>query len=197
MVIGFTGYKGSGKNEAANALIPLGYRICAFADALKAEVTTRLRRTCIEIAKLHYRDDIVRDTDDNILIAMLLQEKPPAMRRLLQEYGTEVRRADNDLYWLRQLKTRVALTPYRERNFAITDVRFANEVKMVHQFEGKVIRVLRSLGNYYPDPDDHTSEKPNDLAYDITITNDGTLAKLHDEVIYWLSIWTAESARKR
>lgn len=192
MIIGFCGYKRAGKNEAANALLVQGYQLCAFADALKAELTTRMRRTCIAIADDYYLVDPLRS--DAQKIALLLQDKPPTFRRLLQEYGTEVRRGDDDNYWVRQLETKFALTPYRERNFAVTDVRFPNEAKMIHHFEGRLI-YISNLNP--PNVDDHASEQPTTLDYDMEIFNGGTIDSLHSAVRAQVALWAQQAERKR
>lgn len=197
MVIGFCGYKGAGKNEAANALVPHGYRLVAFADALKAEVTERLRLTCLEIAKLVYPSETIKTLEDNTLIYMLLTHKPPAFRRLLQEYGTQVRRADNPDYWVRQLETRITLTQFKERNFAICDLRFQNEAHMVWRFDGKVIRIKRDATWEINAADDtHESEQPDKIQADAVVVNDGSIEDLHEHVKMQVSIFEAH-ARKR
>lgn len=190
MVIGLIGYAGSGKDTAADAIAfgynPGGapYRKIGFADELKAECTTRLRRTILTVA--HRLDSHYTRMQDNEVIALLLQLKPDWFRALLQEYGTEVRRADDEDYWVRMVSTRLRLTPIRERNFVISDVRFPNEVRMVRFFEGKIVRISnpRIEGPQH----DHSSEIGiADIVEDYVLHNDCALHEFQSRAITLLT----------
>ena len=133
MIIGLAGYAGVGKSTVAEYLAKEhGFKRVNFKDALVAEMKERLPRT------LEIMDNILNDLDG---IDVLFQRKPELMRALMQEYGTEVRRADNPNYWVDQWKAKVEEVG---GNIVTDDVRFFNELSAVGDTDGVLIRVTRS-----------------------------------------------------
>ena len=69
----FTGLAGNGKSSAANYLVlKYGYYKFSFAEALKKEVMKKFDMTY-----------------DDVFI-----NKPPGVRKILQDYGTDMRKKD-------------------------------------------------------------------------------------------------------
>lgn len=122
-LIGLSGRAGSGKNYLAQqVLAPLGWLECALADEIKIRgVATG-----------------VGDYD------ALFHQKPPTIRRWLQEEGTERgRHVFGENMWVDALMAR--LTRVKEtwgfERFVVTDVRFPNEVKAIQDRGGWVFRI--------------------------------------------------------
>jgi len=67
------------------------------------------------------------------------EHKRPTVRRLLQEYGTEVRRHDDPDYWVK----RYAEAATKLERVVTPDVRFLNEAAAVRALGGLVVRVVR------------------------------------------------------
>ncbi len=132
MIIGLTGLAGSGKTTVSRYLAQnYGFKCVNFKDGLVAEMKQRLPRTLLALSLIH--DGDYGDID------WLFQNKPPIMRTLMQEYGTEVRRADDPEYWIAQWKQ--SIEP--NQNFVADDVRFLNELAAVREAGGVIIRVTR------------------------------------------------------
>lgn len=191
-VIGVSGSIGAGKDTVAAYLVRAhGFVRVGFADALKAEVRQRFRRTLLRIAPfvmpldLAFVDDDVRTlaaADDEAVLDWLLAHKPPIVRELLQEYGTEVRRADCPTYWLDGWKARAAGL----ERVVVPDVRFKNEASTLTgaPLFGRLVRVDRP-GHHGAG---HASE--TSLAtwsrWDAIFPNTGTVADLEAAVAWWL-----------
>jgi len=94
MKIGICGYKGSGKSVVAQYLADeYKFKRVNFKDALVSEVKERfpdLIQTMIEVM-----DRVAYDGVEHWTYERLIKDKPPLMRTLLQNYGTEVRRKDD------------------------------------------------------------------------------------------------------
>lgn len=129
IIIGLTGFKGSGKSTVARYLAEEhGFKRINFKDSLIEEMLERLPNTLAEISRV-----CEMSVDD------LFELKPPLMRALMSNYGTEVRRGDDVDYWVNQYLKKV------DNNLRIItdDVRFWNEYKAVKSKEGIIIRVER------------------------------------------------------
>lgn len=122
-VVGLSGKAQAGKDFIfENYLRPEGYRRWALADHLKITAVGRRLATYGE----------VYDT------------KPPAVRTILQQMGTDEWRVkygegvwcDLALAWMTHINRSWGVT-----KFVVTDVRFANEVEFVRRLGGKVFRL--------------------------------------------------------
>jgi hypothetical protein len=82
---------------------------------------------------------------------ILFDEKPPLMRTLMQNYGTDVRRKDDHDYWVKQwVKGSANIS-----NIVTDDIRFKNEAQALRGQGGIIVRLTR------PDVEtggDHVSE---------------------------------------
>jgi hypothetical protein len=165
-----------GKDTVA-AIIAQRYRFArlGFADALKAEVATRLPRTLAILAEMFNETSDLADLDDPIETPeTLLARKPPVVRALLQEYGTEVRRTDDPDYWLVQWRRQAQ--KITAPGIVIPDVRFPNEERYIKRQGGVVLLVTRPGIEF--NLNGHISEVPLGRPLDATIVNDGGLAQL-------------------
>lgn len=122
-VVGLSGKAGSGKDFIAqHYLAPLGYIQFSFAWHFKVWLVGKGEATHEEV----------------------FYTKPPHIRKLIQQEGTERGRnvygpnvwCDTTAEWLRVLAENAGI-----RKFVIPDVRFPNEVELIHSLGGKVIRV--------------------------------------------------------
>jgi len=163
MVIGVMGYKGSGKDEVAKALIKHKFRRFAFGDPLKDML--------IEAGLLTYEEAYIT--------------KPPRARELFQKIGTNIIRNQVDVnFWCK--KTYCQIMDYlishgSERDVVVSDVRFRNEAEIVTSgFKGKLVKVMR------PEillEDDHESETEfRTISYDYAIVNDVDLQAVEHKV---------------
>ena len=146
MIIGFVGFIGSGKDTAADYLVNChGFRRDSFANTLKDAVAqvfgwdrTLLEGRTAEARKWREQLDVWWSERLNI------PELTP--RWVLQQWGTEVcRQGFHDDIWIASLENKMRKT---RDNIVISDVRFPNEIKAIHNAGGLVVRIKR--GN---DPD--------------------------------------------
>lgn len=133
MLIGLSGKKQSGKNEAANILQELldtPHEIQMFAYHLKKFVADILQ---VPIEKLE--DENFKN---NILPIQFGENK--TIRKLLQDIGIKMREIHPD-FWVNSL-----FCKYNNSNWLITDVRFSNEVERIVEYNGILIRLERVVG---------------------------------------------------
>ncbi len=150
MIIGFTGKKSSGKTTAAKYLVDNHDFIkIGFKDAMIKEMRGNLQHTLNAIADVY-----------QINVNDLFETKPPIMRRLMQEYGTEVRRGDNQDYWIKKF---VQNLPNNSEFplICVDDVRFLNEAEIIKTLGGMVIRI--ELYDTQAQSDGHVSETEMDM----------------------------------
>ena len=156
-IIAFTGLKQTGKTTAADYLVSKwGFVKHNFKDALVEEVKERfpdLLREIYDVECLDGQDDWTLEYNPDLLFS----KKPPLIRTLLQNYGTEVRRKEDPDYWVRLWELSVLYEIRNDPNYklVVDDARFINEVDSVRAEGGTIIRLTR------PDltvPDNHSSE---------------------------------------
>jgi len=170
ILIGLTGLAGSGKDTLADGLVlRAGFVKLAFADALRQEVqhafelvdgfdraagwallTDRATKqqpherlalgwcTNLEFVQAVNRAVFAGDMPLDEL------DVPRSPRQILQWWGTEYRRAQNEHYWVIKLLERMAdLAEGGSRHLVITDCRFANEALAVRDAGGELWQVFR------------------------------------------------------
>jgi hypothetical protein len=176
MIIGLTGFAGSGKSEVAQYISSTQRFLRAnMKDGLVAEMKKNFPDLLREIA-------LATDSKD---ANELFKNKPPLMRALMQNYGTEVRRKDNPNYWIHKWADDVDGLVRQGKNVVVDDVRFLNEAEAVKSRGGIIIRVVREN---IKEPLSHSSEtEMTEIEPDFTITvGEGQLDelfKLTDKVI--------------
>jgi len=178
-LIGIGGASGSGKDVVASYLVEHhGYTRLGFADALKQEVIKKFRGTLIvhlfDVGWIYPSDP--PDTVQQALQEIVWRHRTPLVRCLLQEMGTNVRRADDPGYWVtrwsrqwHQIKASVRVV--------VPDVRFENECSVIREQGGILIRAVRPA---HCEPElihTHVSEHlaTSDGMWDLTLHNTGTL----------------------
>jgi hypothetical protein len=141
MIIGFVGFIGSGKDTAADYLVNFhGFRRDSFANTLKDAVAAVFGwdRTMLEGRTKEARE--WREQVDPWWAARLNMPKLTP-RWVLQYWGTEVcRKGFHDDIWIASLENKLRNS---KDDIVISDVRFPNEIKAIHNAGGKVIRVKR------------------------------------------------------
>jgi hypothetical protein len=140
MIVGFVGFIGSGKDTAADYLVNFhGYRRESFANTLKDAVSVVFGwdRTMLEGRTKEARE--WRERSDEWWSNRLGKDITP--RWILQHWGTDVLRQHfHDDIWIASLENKMRKTA---DNIVISDVRFPNEIKAIHNAGGIVVRVKR------------------------------------------------------
>lgn len=177
MLIGVLGRKGSGKDTVSDYILEkFNFEKMILAEPLK--------NACKELFNF----------SDEQLYGNLKETIDPqwgvSPRKVLQWLGTDViRNRINELnpdignnFWIMLLKIKYLKKLNNNKNIKVivSDVRFQNEIDIIHQLGGRVIKLTRpSINN----TDAHESEKNIDnLKGDIDIINDGTLDELYKKV---------------
>lgn len=199
-IIGIVGLIGSGKDTIADYLVNFhGYRRDSFADTLKDAVSTIFGwdRDLVEgrtTMARQWREQVDEWWSKRLNIPNLTP------RYVLQQWGTEVvRKSFHDDTWIASLQNKLRKS---EDNSVITDCRFPNEITMIKELDGKVIRVIRGtepdwyetaveankgdkealdlMRNYYKV---HVSEWAWAGAnFDYTVQNNGSIDELYEVV---------------
>jgi hypothetical protein len=145
MLIAFVAPKQSGKTTACTILKDYwgadNVAQVNFKDGLIAEIKEKFPDLLREIALIYGHiqegDALTSEIVDDLFIS-----KPPLIRALLQNYGTEVRRGDNDDYWVEKWLSTVGMIA--DKHVLCDDVRFLNEADAVDHFDGILIRITRT-----------------------------------------------------
>jgi hypothetical protein len=182
MIIGFVGFIGSGKDTAADYLVNFhGFRRDSFANTLKDAVACVFGwdRTMLEGRTKKSRE--WREQRDEWWSERLGREITP--RLMLQLWGTEVcRQGFHDDIWIASLENKMRKT---EDDIVISDVRFPNEIKAIHNAGGKVVRIVRG-----PDPEWYqdawnVNQGPQNMSWAISKMRMQQL-KIHDSETAWI-----------
>jgi hypothetical protein len=140
MIIGICGFIGSGKDTIADYLVNFHeFRRDSFANTLKDAVSAVFGwdRVLLEGRTKEARE--WREQRDDWWSNRLGKTITP--RWVLQYWGTEVcRQGFHDDIWIASLENKMRRT---SDNIVISDVRFPNEIKAIHNAGGQVIRVTR------------------------------------------------------
>jgi hypothetical protein len=194
-LITFVGFKSSGKNTAADALLPYGYVPFSFADSIKDSLATIFCWNRVLLEGITSESRIWREQVDDWW-AQKLNIPHFTPRWAMQNFGTELMRHHfNEQIWVFNVERRIMLA--RHESVMLIDARFPNEIMLTKNHGGKVIRIKRG-----PDPvwmDDAVSANWYGIAKDLgvheseyawagcdvdaTIENDDTIATLHHRII--------------
>jgi hypothetical protein len=205
MIIGFAGKAASGKTTAAHHLAPLlaaETLIIPMAKVLRDEVEEFLRAIGAEqFVPLVYgcQDDKLRvfyvdearalqqcpEWSSFVAEHAAIQDRPGqtavTVRRILQWWGTEYRRAQDPDYWTKAWERKVSAYDLQRINILVDDVRFINELTMLRGLGARIVKIDRpgfaAGGN-------HASETSLDDYHDWCriIVNDGTLDEFKQQV---------------
>lgn len=152
-IIGFAGKKKSGKNKAADTVKELYpkkvFYTVAFADSVKEECALMLRK---DIAWIEKHKDLCRP--------------------LLQWVGTEYgRNFISSTLWITKWKSKI-LTVDLDAHILVPDVRFQNEVDIIHKLGGKVYMISPVNWLFGSLVDTHESESLKLKGIDSILKND-------------------------
>ena len=201
MIVGVSGFIGSGKDTLADYLITFkGFRRMSFAEPLKDAISAIFGwdRELLEGRTAHSRE--WREQVDTWWAKRLdLPHLTP--RFVLQQWGTEVgRRAFHDDIWIASVENKLRSI---KDNIVLSDARFPNELRAIKRAGGVNIRVNRGDNpSWYDaalslslDPKNieakkllenqgvHASEYSSvGLEHDYYISNDGTVDELHRKI---------------
>lgn len=174
MIIGFSGYARSGKDESAKALAELGYRRVAFADKLR-EFLYALNPIVDNTSNAHGAIRVSDVVDAYGWDGYKETQWGPEIRQLLQHLGTECgRQIISDTVWIDAALNGV------DGDTCVTDCRFPNEAQAIKSRGGLMVRVERpGVGP----ANSHPSETAlDDWPWDCVVENDGTIEELHQKV---------------
>ena len=137
MLIGVVGFMGSGKGTVGDIIQKQGYNKDSFAKPLKdacAEIFAWDRRL-LEGDSEESRN--WRELPDEYWSKAFGRQFTP--REALQLLGTEGgRNVFHKDIWVHSLMKRA-----QDTNTVVTDVRFRNEIEMIHKQGGKIVRIIR------------------------------------------------------
>ena len=180
MLVGLTGFAGSGKDTAAQALLNVGYQRRAFADPMRKGllgVNPLVGPAPGEDYGNITLQQLVVGDEWNIGIGWdRAKREYGEVRRLMQAYGTE---GGRDIHGQQCWIDAAARTLYGGIDYVFTDVRFPNERDFIHERGGIVIRICRP-GTAAANT--HASEQVLDDC-DAGIINSGSIEELHHEVL--------------
>jgi len=149
MIIGFVGFIGSGKDTAADYLVNFhGFRRDSFANTLKDAVANVFGwdRTLLEGRTAEaraWREEVDTWWAERLNMSNLTP------RWILQYWGTEVcRHGFHDDIWIASVENKMRKTT---DNIVISDVRFPNEIRAIHNAGGIVVRVHRGVMPHWYD----------------------------------------------
>lgn len=160
ILIGVSGKKGRGKDtffRECSKMLKVSYCQLAFADALYEEVATA---TSCDINYIREHKDIFRP--------------------ILQWWGTDFRRElTSNNYWVTALLQKLVKLDNAIKIVFITDVRFANEAKVIRDAHGYLVRINGLYHGLEGEPEKHT-DHPSETSLDgfdfnYTIDNSGSL----------------------
>lgn len=205
MILGFAGKAATGKTTAAKHMEPLLDKECKIvpmAMVLRDEVEAFLRAIgAEESVPLVYgcQDDKVQVfyVDEQKALKQCLkwphfisenkniQDRPGltavTVRRLLQWWGTEYRRAEDPDYWTKAWGRKVSEFDVDKMHVLVDDVRFINELNVIKEHGGLIAKIERPG---FDGANNHASETSLDDydGWDGKILNDGTLEEFEKKV---------------
>lgn len=137
-ILGLTGRMGAGKDYLYTQLtkvFPGRVFRMAFADGVKLDIEETLLDEVVQ----------VQTYDGDELEYRWRKPYKPEVRRLLQWWGTELRRGEDPDYWIKHAEKRLvrinATATYDPVLVVFTDVRFSNEAEWIRSQGGKVVLV--------------------------------------------------------
>ena len=175
VLIGLTGYAGTGKDTVRAMLEDTGFTGFAFAEPIRGMLRELMTSSGI--------DD--RYMDEREFKEAAIPELGVSYRQIAQTLGTEWGRAQAPDFWLRiansLMSEQIALGG---THFVVSDVRFANEAQWVRDHGGVIWRVERPEAVPVRA---HVSEcEMHHFTADVTLHNTGSLKDLYRTVMYAL-----------
>lgn len=175
MLIGFSGKKGSGKSYFADYLVNNKLFIkLSFASPLK------------EITKILFNlsDEDVKDPIKKELINPKFNASP---RELMQWLGTDIMREEfnkkfnySGSIWIDSVKDKIKTLLEDNKDVVIDDVRFQNEVDMIHSLGGIVINLRNDLDNTLNNSTSTHSSENQKLTFNYEFVNDKSYSNTYN-----------------
>lgn len=199
MIIGITGFKGSGKDTVGNYLEKNNFIKYSFAEPLK-DITSIIFDWPRELLEgntpesRYWREQVDTFWEEKLNI------KNFTPRYALQYVGTEIIRKNlyNDI-WLSLCEKKILNN--KNRDIVVTDCRFKNELQLIEKYNGKIIHIKNNTEPFWYDTalkanmndleaisylnylNIHKSEY-DFIGYpsDYVIINNSTLEKLYEQI---------------
>lgn len=197
MIIGFAGKAASGKTTAAKLLIDGSKNIVILpmAQVLREEVEDFIR----VVGATDKVSLIYGDQDDKVQIFYIdeqcalesckewagfilknsdiqdrLGSTAVSVRRILQWWGTEYRRAQDHDYWIKAWEKKLQAYDLGSTHVLVDDVRFVNELDVIRKHGGVFVRIERPG---FDGANNHSSENSLDYfgEWNIVVQNDSSL----------------------
>ncbi|AUR86059.1 P-loop containing nucleoside triphosphate hydrolase [Vibrio phage 1.081.O._10N.286.52.C2] len=200
--------KRSGKDTVACAIQEMGAGetcVYKFADPIKEGLMIELSKYGYEYADVDGQDGFDREVPtfnldeaieivlkcceyadvaadyDYVYYTLLDHQGLFSIRDLLQLTGTDVARSLDDQHWVNYARNKYNKMMFNnpELTFIITDVRFENELALVHELGGTVLQVNRAgslASNHISDTELQFIESA------IQIQNDGSIGDLYEKI---------------
>lgn len=171
-IVGILGFKGSGKDTAAQALVDDGYVKYAFADPVKDIVATMF-----DWPREMLSGDTLESREWRELVDPWWSErlgiKDFTPRMALTTIGTDVTRNHfHDEAWIANVERRMLNAGHDK--VVITDCRFTNEVALVTKYGGSLVRVRKGpepvfykYSKNFNHPDQRTREEAKSMMYGV------------------------------
>lgn len=174
MLIGVAGPKGSGKDTFAERFklyVPCVSR--AFAEPLK--------QVCKKLFLLSNRQ--LYDTEAKETVDARWGLSP---RQMFQQVGTDyVRRQIDPNFWLKHFELWYAQQP-PGTNVIVPDVRFQNEVDLIHRLGGKVVYIYRPFCQNSGDLHESEVSATELEGIDYTVDNCGSLSQFYQAIDFFI-----------
>jgi len=181
-IIGFAGYKRSGKNAIGERVARVKrLNTTSIAAAIRDEVC--LRYGIPPISDEDKDRPLNEVLDDKRLAGFAVGEVRLTYRDLLIHHGMQ-RRAQDENYWIKRVNDLMRREVDQENacGHVITDVRLPIEIKWIQDNGGVVFWIRRdsARGN------DHVTEQDQSALCDAIVDNNGTPERAVDEVISFM-----------
>lgn len=188
MLVAFAGFKGSGKDTAAQVLVDeYGFTRLAFADAVREMAL--VIDPIIPVKYNYGRED--REVDVYLIMERLsdlvtafgwdkIKRDIIEVRRFLQKLATEgVRDIISPDAWVRVLENRYPDIGSESSRYVISDCRFVNEVKFIAANNGVICWITRPSSH----SDGHSSETDEVSRHaQCWIRNDSSIGRFQEKI---------------
>ena len=157
LLLGFSGKMASGKSTTAKNILTsiensandeskgTSFRIVSFADELRKEVSVLLSHAReVNSPSKYSQHEIFSNVDKRIakkLYNFILSDQRNIRRTVMQVWGTDVRRANNENYWVEKAIDKALLLNSQGINVGVDDVRFENEAVAILENNGILVRL--------------------------------------------------------
>lgn len=209
IIIGLTGYKQSGKTSAAEILVKdHGFQEVRFAEPLKRMLINLdpVVGATMDPDHCDCDDCYTANNGDVIHLSDLynwgfddedikMSRYGDEVRRLWERFGTEVMRAEDPNYWVRQAANKIEAEYHKgQTRFVVSDVRFPNEAEFIYSYNrighaASVWNIARDEAVPEEGEPKHAAESyVGQLGEAITVVNNGSFQELDEAVTIALEL---------